>query len=68
MDVLQINLQSGTAAVESNPAINVRIAIDRFIKTVLGNQKNMHLRITGSLFLCIFDHVSVLTMVVLKFS
>jgi hypothetical protein len=27
MDVLQINLQSGAAAVESNPAINVCITL-----------------------------------------
>jgi hypothetical protein len=27
MDVLQINLQSGAAAVESNPAINVCMAL-----------------------------------------
>jgi hypothetical protein len=27
MDVFQINLQSGAAAVESNPAINVRIIL-----------------------------------------
>jgi len=48
MDVLQINLQSGAAAVESNPAINVCIIL------ILEEQKNTYLKEVGSQFFWIF--------------
>ena len=47
MDVLQINLQSGAAAVESNPAINVCIIL------VLVDQKEYLSQ--GSRFLVLLD-------------